>query len=416
MKAFRELLLRKSSDVSSILENLSDEQLTELVAERLEKMARPVSLNASLRDFYDHLTPRDTMALRAAMGHHASHYKHFLDKGDTKNANKHAEQFMKLGHIAHKMNEFGKGDGKFDFDAPPIQAWQRNAAEKPGDVFYDKTRGGPDVPGWNAHSSNKRQSGPDRDNHHLWLGEPPHSQYHHRLLANPGKDANGDPEYHDSAYPMEHVKINGKYINVSPVTDEPASYREHIFDKHPGVAWAFHQGESSHSGAQAQKYQEQLADFNAKYRDNLVASLKQANAIHDGSVVGSRIHSTTKRTDLTGGGAPSVATDNEVKTMEAGIQARTKALGDLHPSDRETLSAIWGVDPKDIRVHEGQAIKPLANKQVSQPIEEHDLMSIVPHELRHLISSPQPAPVAEAPKKQSEPSAEIPDELKHLMG
>lgn len=357
MKSLREILLRKSMDdrVKELLIKINDDQLKNIVEEVLEKMAAKMALNASFRDFYDHLSPRDIMALRADLGHHAAHYKHFLDKGDTENANKHAEQFLKLGHIAYRLNDYSKrlGDGKFDFDAPDIKAWQKSRGH---DIFLGTSKDGgtrDDIPGWRAHFPNKRR-GPDRNNHHLWLNEPPHNVWHPSLLANPGKDAQGNNVYHDSAYPMEHLKINGKYINVSPVTDEPTGYTKHVFDNHPGVAWAFNEPESSHTGPQAAKYQDQLANFNDTHRDALVNSLRDANAKHDGTTVGPRIHSTSKRVDLAGEPQPSPAAD--VSSIIAGIHGRAKETGSLNPADHHLLAGLLNLHPNDISFRDGQII------------------------------------------------------------
>lgn len=291
-KSLRELLLRKTAgddDLQVILRLADDDVLADRVLESLEKMATykraAAQPNASLSHFIDEMRaekeatgmePTSAALVRDAMGHHASAYRSALAAGDTVKADKHAQQFVRYGHLAHKITR--DAPGLMDLDAPDLQPWQHGQPH-----FVDPSKGsGQNLTGWKSHSDVSKNKGD-----FSWMRGAPHSARSKEVFAKPhSKDEAGNPLYHNGPYPMEHAKVNGRYISVH----EDAS-GEHPMDYHP-IMRVFHHSDSKHGSYEAAKYQKDLADYlsspKAEAASNLLeramdpeAGKKPGPAVHD---------------------------------------------------------------------------------------------------------------------------------------
>ena len=283
-KAIRELLLRKTDDANLrfLIQSASDSSIEELVIESLEKMAsysgkKAIKMNAAVRDFLNNALgevqadePNPMDHLRDALGHHASHYAAARNAGNQALAEEHGKQFVKLGHLAHKLDSGAKTIANFEpghdmdykigmhdvanVDAPDLQAWQ---ATSPQHFANRHKSSGVDLPGWRAYQKQdgvrSRGDGVNEPNKFsfAWLANNPHPD--HKDI---GKHIVNDRD--QSGYPMEQVKINGKHVPVG-VVESTNKYVPHPFDSHPIVS---HFDESPEEHApKAEQYKNKMAIF-----------------------------------------------------------------------------------------------------------------------------------------------------------
>lgn len=283
-KAIRELLLRKTDNpnLRFLIQSMNDETIQSMVIESLEKMAsysgkKAIKMNTAVRDFLNTALgevqagePNPMEHLRDALGHHASHYAAARAAGNQALAEEHAKQFLKLGHLGHKLDSGAKTIANFEpghdidykigmndlanFHAPDLQAWQ---ATSPQHFANRHKSSGVDLPGWRAYQKQDgvrtRGDGINEPNKFsfAWLANNPHPD--HRDI---GKHImNGHDE---SGYPMEHVAINGKYIPVG-VVESPNKYVPHPFDSHP-IVQHFDESPEEHA-PKADQYKNKLAMF-----------------------------------------------------------------------------------------------------------------------------------------------------------
>lgn len=291
-KSLRELLLRKTvgdDNIQTILRLADDDMLADKVLESLEKMATykraAAQPNASLAHFVDEMRaekdatgmePTSAALVRDAMGHHASAYRSALASGDTAKADKHAQQFVRYGHLAHKISR--DAPGLMDMDAPDLQPWQHGQPH-----FVDPSKGsGQNLTGWKSHSDVSKNKGD-----FSWMRGAPHSARAKEVFAKPhSKDEAGNPQYHDGPYPMEHAKINGKHVSL-----HEGAEGEHPMDSHP-IMKVFHHSDTKHGAYEASKYQNDLASYlsspKAEEASNLLeramdpeAGKKPGPSVHD---------------------------------------------------------------------------------------------------------------------------------------
>jgi len=285
-KAIRELLLKKTENKSLefLIKTISDDALESLVIESLEKMAsyvgkKAIKMNAAVRDFLNHAVaevdadePNPVEHLRDAMGHHASHYNAALKSGNRPLADEHAKQFLKLGHLSHKLASASNTIANFEpdhdhdhrskmdniarFDAPDLQAWQ---ATSPAHFANKHKTSGVDLPGWRAYQKQdgvrSRGDGIEAPNKFSfeWLTNSPHED--HRDTSSHWANGHGE-----RGYPMEKVKINDRHIPVSDI-ESPNKYVPHAFDHHPIVS---HFDESPEEHApKAEQYKSKMALFHS---------------------------------------------------------------------------------------------------------------------------------------------------------
>lgn len=283
-KAIRELLLRKTDNpnLRFLIQSASDKAIQDMVIESLEKMAsyagkKAIKMNAAVRDFLNNSLaetqagePSPMEHLRDALGHHASHYAAARQNGNQALAEEHAKQFLKLGHLAHKLDSGAKTIANFEphddmdykigmldtakFDAPDLQAWQ---ATSPQHFANRHKSSGVDLPGWRAYQKQdgvrSRGDGVNEPNKFsfAWLANNPHPDHKdigkHMMMG-----------HDESGYPMEQVQVNGKHIPVG-VVEYNGKYAAHPFDHHPIVS---HFDESPEEHApKAEQYKNKLALF-----------------------------------------------------------------------------------------------------------------------------------------------------------
>jgi hypothetical protein len=226
LESFRELLVKKSQDVSlqNIVRFMHDDVLAEFIIESLEKMARSShkgdAANFAIRDFGTEMDPaHEPSMIHDALSHHVSHYKSALNNGNQGLANQHAKQVFRIMDLADQAQKHSHG--KLQVDAVPPQPWERNAkaetfgdriaklktAQENGEPLSEKeqkwisdnpvTRGDKKPDQFITDTKSWRHRGND----FTFLQQAPHQSYSAEIRRHG----------HDNAYPMEHIKINGKY-------------------------------------------------------------------------------------------------------------------------------------------------------------------------------------------------------------
>lgn len=333
LNSFRDLLEKKiiDLDLKKTLENTTDSVLVDYVVEILEKMARhslkSANENVSLSNFVSQMDPDTDHAeahfIRDAMGHHASHYKAALKAGNQNLANEHAKEFIKLGHLAHKIERIDPS--KLKFDTVDLQPWQ---ATRP-DLFADPHKtSGVDLTGWRSH---KKMKG-NKD--YSWLQNPPHESRSGEIFKKPYKtttneDGTIEHHFHNEAFPMEHVRINGKHIPIENVDISHGFFTPHPFDSHP-VMDVFDDSASKHSPQDAAKYQDKLSKFHdSEEGQYLMAKLGDLISPEHGSKPSDAVHSPVEnplqRPSLSNRSLNEDATDaGEQKTNDLSPDAGTR--------------------------------------------------------------------------------------------
>jgi hypothetical protein len=158
--------------------------------------------------------PHTISLIRDAMGHHATGYKNALKEENTKEANNHAKMYVKYGHLADKISR--EDPGLVDFSAVPLQPWQKTS---PNYIKHNN------YPNWDSHRKFNSEEG------FSWLQNNPHPSTAKEIESMPyGKDEKGNKLYHNGSYPLEHAKINNKFI---PLDKNPTPGEGHIMDSHP---------------------------------------------------------------------------------------------------------------------------------------------------------------------------------------
>lgn len=215
---FKELLLKKAEDnpnLQLLIKYMRDEYLVDHVSESLEKMARIYSKknpNAAVMHFGTHMDPEtEGDMIYDALSHHASHYKAALRNGKENIADSHMKKIFQIMHMSDKLTRDGLNDhshGKLNIEAVDPKPWERSGYSKKN----EKTgKFSTDTKGWGRHGSN-----------YDWLRGEPHEAY--------AKET--DVHGHKGAYPLEHIKVNGRYIDIDDV-DPSHQHEPHAFDHHP---------------------------------------------------------------------------------------------------------------------------------------------------------------------------------------
>lgn len=246
ISSFKEVLLRKSTseEVANLVKDLADDRLLDLVTESLEKMAinrghsgapngAVLELGSSIKHEHDasdgQFSPTKEM-LYDNLSHHISHYKAAKDSGNQDVANAHAKKIFDNMHLAHKLDR--ATNGLMGVDAADVKAWERNS--KLNRVTEDskqyKGRGGKkdlgeystDTIGWGLNT-----------NDYSFLSNPPHHSHVQEIKDHQAKhDSEETGIKFGGGYPLEHIKMGGKHVDVHPVENKE-SYEPHFFDEHP---------------------------------------------------------------------------------------------------------------------------------------------------------------------------------------
>jgi hypothetical protein len=304
LQSFRQLLLKKTDDESlrTLIKFSSDSILVDQVIESLEKMAvnrnRGSHANAAIRDFGTEIDPElEPAMIREALGHHASRYKAALKQDNQSAANKHAENFFKILDMVHKAEPHSHG--KLQADMVDIKPWERTHPSR-SETFADRIARDPEYAKENPVTRGKKLphhfvndtvgfSFKPKGNDWSFLQNDPHESYKNDTLKTG----------HQGAYPMEHTKINGKYIPIEDVEDLHDANMSHPFDKHPIME---HYGESVKKRS-PERDSQYIAQRNA-YMDspNVEKHLEHYENLHNegkletrGSSVGEPVHGDLSR-------------------------------------------------------------------------------------------------------------------------
>jgi hypothetical protein len=139
--------------------------------------------------------------IRDALGHHISNYKKALESGNKELVNKHGKKIHQYMTLANKLNDHDSD--VFNLEEPEaIDKWMDNI---PG---FKKN-----YVGWTNH----QQGAMNYD----YMASPPHPKHARELHSQKG-------EKNISGYPLEKIKINGKYVPIHDEHDEG----DHPFDSH----------------------------------------------------------------------------------------------------------------------------------------------------------------------------------------
>ena len=223
---FRELLLKKSADpeLENMIRFVREDVLADIMVESLEKMARAKhkgdAANFALRDFgleMDH--EHEPKMIHDALSHHASQYKAALKDGRGELANSHAKQIFKIVDMADQAQKHSHG--KLDVQAVSPHAWERNGKQDRLTEDDAPVRRGNKTAGqFRTDTKGWRYKGKD----YSFLQQAPHDSYGNEVSKHG----------HMEAYPMEHIRINGKHLDIKDVpVEELKGHESHPFDHHP---------------------------------------------------------------------------------------------------------------------------------------------------------------------------------------
>lgn len=275
---FKELLIKRTQEDSSLqllIKYMRDDYLLEHVMESLEKMATSYSKknpNHAVMHFGTHMDKEtEPNMIHDALSHHASQYKAALKEGKKDLANKHMGQIFKMMQMSNKLTRNGLNDhsgGKLNIEAVDPKPWERSGYDKKNEQGKFTT----DTKGWSRSGSDYSK----------WLNSEPHEAY------NKETDVHG----HKGAYPLEEMKVNGKYIDIDS-NAKAEKYTPHEFDSHP-IMSHFDTPPAEHSSDKHEQYLKAHEDFQDSphinsYFDRQEAMDPQAAAAR-GSVKASPVH------------------------------------------------------------------------------------------------------------------------------
>jgi len=263
---FKELLLKKSGDnpnLQLLIKYMREDYLVDHVVESLEKMAAAYSKknpNASVLHFAKNMNKFKSGMIHDALSHHASHYKAALNAGNEALADKHMGQIFKVIHMTEKFTKDGindRSDGKLKIEAVDPKPWERSKYDSVNEAtkkFKTDTRG------WGRHGSD-----------YSWLRGTPHESYKGEISKHG----------HNKAYPLEEIKVNGKYIHIDDNIEHDGNFNSHPFDSHP-IHKHYSTKPSNHGSEQKQAYLDARESFHndegggkALYRDKLANMSKE---------------------------------------------------------------------------------------------------------------------------------------------
>ena len=215
---FKELLTKRAKNdpsLQTLINYMKDDLLVDNVAESLNKMATTYSKknpNHAVMHFGTHMDAETEPAMiHDALSHHASQYKAALKNGNKALANKHAQQIFNTMHMSEKLTRNGLNDhsgGKLKIDSIDPKPWERSGYSGKNEQGKFST----DTKGWSRNGSD----------YSSWLSGNPHDAY--------GKET--DVHGHKGAYPLEEIKVNGKYLDINPEAEAETGV-PHEFGSHP---------------------------------------------------------------------------------------------------------------------------------------------------------------------------------------
>lgn len=306
LHSFRELLIKKAGDSS--LENLiyflKEDFLADMVIESLEKMANAKhkgdSANVPVRDFGVEMDPEtEPNMIHDALSHHASHYKAAVKANRSDLANQHAKQIFRLTDLAQKTQKHS--GGKLHIEAVPVQPWERSGNTKTLTADSKPVQAGNRKIG--EFVTNTKGWG-HRGNNYDFLKQAPHESYGDEVKKHG----------HNKAYPIEHMRVNGKYLDISDVPEnELKGYKEHPFDKHP-IMNHFEDPASKRSPEADAQYRKEHSDYQSSpHMDEYFNSQEAREAKSPGS-------------SETRGKAPSSPVHDEIEGLNTGNKSASSSV------------------------------------------------------------------------------------------
>lgn len=334
--SFRELLIKKAGDPS--LENLiafiKEDVLAEMVVESLEKMARARhkgdSANLATRHFAMEMDPEtEPNMMHDALSHHASHYKSAMKAGRKDLANQHAKQIFRLMDLADQAQKHSQG--KLHVEAVSPHAWERNAKTKQFTADDEPVKKGNKKPGqFVTDTKGWRYRGSD----YGFLSQAPHGSYENEVRRHG----------HDRAYPLEQIRVNGKYLDVQDIpADQLKGYEDHPFGKHP-IMSHFEDPASKRSEADDLRYvQEHDAYAGSPHMDKYFAgqeAMENANPeaySKRGSAPSAQVHDDVEPLKIAPRGEEAAAKPAAAPKIENLTDDQKKKLASLPPEIRNSI-------------------------------------------------------------------------------
>lgn len=323
LDSFKEILLKKSQDnpnLQTLIKYIREDYLVEQVLESLEKMAASYSKknpNAAILHYGANMDPEtDPGMIHDALSHHASGYKAALGAKNPKVADQHMKQIFKIMHTGDKLTRDAANDhshGKLKIEGIDPKPWERAGYPNQNNEGKFST----DTRGWARHGSD-----------YSWLRSKPHEAYSNETKTHG----------HTGAYPLEEIKVNGKYIHVDPKQEYSGKFEPHEFDNHPVMA----HGETppkSHDASAHGKYIEDFENFHSnegginKYFDKVEA---RDPAEHEarGSVKSDPVHGEAPQSQ------PSNVIQEEVKAPEVKAPDTTQFNKPVEEMSQEEMMAL----------------------------------------------------------------------------
>jgi len=217
---FKELLIKKAEGdphLQILIKYAREDFLLENIIESLEKMARASqqrNANFAVQHFGSEMDPDlHPDMIRDALSHHATQYKSALNNKNNKVANKHADQIFKYMHMINKLTDDGGVDhtnGSLKVEAVDPKPWERNHYQNKNAAGKFSTN----TKGWSRGGLTSDYS---------WLQQAPHDS-HRKEISVHG---------HNGAYPLEQIKVNGKYLHIGDHDDTTNTFESHPLDNHP---------------------------------------------------------------------------------------------------------------------------------------------------------------------------------------
>ena len=272
---FKELLIKKTADKSmaNLVKFIREDVLIDMVLESLEKMAdsnnKGSSPNHAVLHYGTEMDPQhDPNLIHDALSHHVSHYKSAIDNGNQKIANQHARKIFDIVDMSRRLEDHS--NGKLKVSAVPVQPWERHTKSDTFGQKMDRLK--------SAKNAGQQLSPKDEE----WLSDNPVTRGKKNsdqfindtkgwgytdsdfsfLQKAPHSDKTSLNEVrktgHAGAYPLEHIAVNGKYVDVEPI-EQQDTFKSHPFDSHPIM--------SHYSVSPKNRTPEKDAEYRKQYED-----------------------------------------------------------------------------------------------------------------------------------------------------
>ena len=261
----KKLLIKKAFSDSNILYELnkiSDDSLTSMILESLEKMGEGIKTQGTNPNKTVHLLAGDIAStyepgkqhevvkmIRDALAHHISHHKANLKAGFRESADAHLNKIIPLMHLVTKLGQrVPEAIGLRYVDPRPWEVNYRTPLTrkeafdmglrrpikegKDSNEFHNGTKG----LGARPSKSVKSDWSNLRDYRYLEMRPHPHrSMWSTKINKQPW-----DTEGYEGGYPFEEIRVGGEeelsagggYLPIKEVEASKA-YRPHVFDLHP---------------------------------------------------------------------------------------------------------------------------------------------------------------------------------------